>query len=82
MPNLRDRPNYRAPWSPGDLAQLARSVDSGLTISEIAKAMGRSQEAVRNRAALSGLLKKRPIGPRSRLYRAGSSHTSPSRSDS
>ena len=59
MPPLTDKPNYRNPWCEGDIAQLASLLRDGRSIPEIAERMGRSQEAVRNRAAKSGLLKPR-----------------------
>lgn len=66
MPNMSDQPNYRVRWSDEDLAQLAMSIKRGDTIRDIAKSMGRSQEAVRNRATAAGLMKKRVIGRRSK----------------
>lgn len=59
MPNLIDKPNYRVAWSQADLARMADMLASGGTIPEIAKAMGRSQEAVRNKATNAGLMKQR-----------------------
>ena len=59
MPNLADKPNYRAAWSQEDLAQLAVMLVGGHSIPEIARVMGRSQEAVRNRATVAGLMKRR-----------------------
>jgi hypothetical protein len=61
MPNLTYKPNYRLIWSQGDLARLKVMLAGGSTIPEIAKAMGCSQEAVRNRARTAGLLKKRVL---------------------
>jgi hypothetical protein len=59
MPNLTDKPNYRVLWSQEDLARMADMLAGGHTIPEIAKVMGRSQEAVRNRATSAGLMKQR-----------------------
>ena len=64
MPNLTDRPNYRVPWSQDDLARMTDMLSRGETIADIAKTMGRSQEAVRNRATAAGLMKKRMFRPR------------------
>jgi predicted transcriptional regulator len=69
MPNLADQPNYRVPWSETDLAELAAAIRRGDTIRDIARAMGRSQEAVRNRATSAGLMKKRVVGPLSKAAR-------------
>jgi hypothetical protein len=59
MQRLSDRPNYRGPWSQDDLDRLAEMIAAGSDVPEIADSMGRTQEAIRNRASKSGLLKKR-----------------------
>ena len=59
--NLSDQPNYRMPWEEGDLRQLAELIADGKPIKEIALEMGRTQEAVRNRAWKSGLLQRRRL---------------------
>ena len=59
MPNLADKPAYIATWSQEDLAQLAVMLVGGHSIPEIARVMGRSQEAVRNRVSVAGLMKHR-----------------------
>ena len=59
MPRITDRPNYAVPWSAKDLAIMTAQIKAGRTIPEVAKAMGRSQEAVRNRAWKAGLLPTR-----------------------
>ena len=59
--DLTTKPNYRAPWSEKDIAQVARLLRDGHTIPAIAELMGRSQEAVRNRAAKSGFLSPRAL---------------------
>lgn len=59
MPRITDRPNYAVPWSADDLAIMTAEIKAGRTIAEVAKAMGRSQEAVRNKAWKAGLLPSR-----------------------
>ena len=49
------------PWEEGDLRQLAELIADGKPIKEIALEMGRTQEAVRNRAWKSGLLQRRRL---------------------
>lgn len=70
MPGLTDRPNYRMPWSSNDVAKLKTMISSGKTMSEAAVALGRSQEAVRNKARVLGLLPDKPSYPVSRNARA------------
>ena len=57
---VSDRSNYRNPWTAGDIARLTEMLAGGSTIRDIADVMGRSQEAVRNRATIAGLMPKRP----------------------
>ena len=45
-------------WSDADLELLKVSLQEGRTIPDIAKMMGRSQEAVRGKAWKGGLLRK------------------------
>ena len=59
MPRIPDRPNYAARWTAEDQARVAAELKAGRTIPEIAKAMGRSQEAVRSKAWKAGLLPAR-----------------------
>lgn len=64
MPRLFDRPKY-ARWTPEEVAQLTKSLEAGESISAIAMALGRSQEAVRNKAWQRGTAKAE--GPQSRV---------------
>ena len=57
--DLSAKPNNRSRWSSDDYSKIAAMLSGGRTIPEIAKAVGRSQEAVINRAAKSGLVKPR-----------------------
>jgi len=59
VPRLRDRPNFKAPWTEEQIATLKRKLAAGETIREIAAEMGRSQEAVRGKAWKVGLLAER-----------------------
>ena len=59
MPRLFDWPNYARPWTPEEFTKLTALLGAGETIPDIAKEMGRSQEAVRNKAWKIGLLKPR-----------------------
>jgi hypothetical protein len=59
MPRLANLPNCAAPWTPEALGDLAEMLRAGQTIPEIAKIMGRSQEAIRNKAWRMGLLRSR-----------------------
>jgi hypothetical protein len=61
MPNLAEKPNNRAYWSPEDLMRMALMLARGDKIPDIAKVLGRSQEAVRNRATKEGLMKRRKL---------------------
>ena len=56
MTNLTNRPNYRAPWTAEDCQRLATLLQSNRSMFEVAKELGRSQEAVRNKAWKLGLL--------------------------
>ena len=58
MPRI-DRPNAQAPWTDQEFERLAELIRGGKSIPEIAVTLGRSQEAVRNRARLRGLLQPR-----------------------
>jgi transposase-like protein len=57
--DLTTKPNYRQPWSDEDLAQMVEMLRGGRSIRNIAGSLGRSQDAVRFRAA-----KKRLSAPR------------------
>jgi predicted transcriptional regulator len=59
MHRLTDRANFKSPWTDELLNQLAEMLAAGRTIPEIAKEMGRSQEAVRGKAWKHGLLTER-----------------------
>jgi hypothetical protein len=52
----------RGPWTDEDHANLRLRVSSGENVPQIAKAMGRTQEATRNRMQKLGLTAKRPTG--------------------
>ena len=69
MPPLGDRPNFNAPWTDELFAELEGHLKAGRTIPEIAKIMGRSQEAIRNKAWRRRLLPPRCTGGRSSLIR-------------
>ena len=56
MPPLSNKPNYRMPWAEADDEQLKAMLALGEGIPAIAKCLGRSQEAVRNRAWKRGIL--------------------------
>jgi predicted transcriptional regulator len=58
MPRLINKPNFKAPWTEEHYATLAEMVIAGRTIPEIAKAMGRSQESVRNKIWQRGLTQR------------------------
>ena len=60
--NIKVRSNRGALWSQKDLEQLAALIAQRKTIAEIANAMGRTQEGVRGKAQLLGLLKSRTRG--------------------
>ena len=62
--NVKIRSNRGAPWSQEDLEQLAALIAQRKTIAEIANAMGRTQEGVRGKAQLLGLLNSRRRGSR------------------
>jgi hypothetical protein len=64
---LFDRPNYAARWTDDQFQKLADMLSDGRPIPEIAKALGRSQEAVRNKAWQRGLLPPKTKKPRSSL---------------
>ena len=57
--NLKVRSNRGAPWSEDDLKRLAALIAQRKTIADIANVMGRTQEGVRGKAQLLGLLKSR-----------------------
>ena len=59
MLRLSNYRNYASRWTTEDFEQLAASVKEGRPIAEIAKSMGRSQEAVRSKAWQGGLLPPR-----------------------
>jgi hypothetical protein len=59
VPRLFNHRNYASPWTNEDFELLAASVKDGRPIAEIAKSMGRSQEAVRCKAWQGGLLPPR-----------------------
>ena len=61
MARLSDLSNSRSPWTEEDFARLRELLSAGQAIPEVAKAMGRSQEAVRNKAWQRGLLQRRPL---------------------
>ena len=63
MRHVYERPNYRSPWTADDISRLADLLATGNTIRDIADVMGRSQEAVRNRATTAGLMPKRARRP-------------------
>lgn len=48
------RVQRKLPWKPNELAELKAMIDAGRTIPEIARLVGRSQEATRARAAQNG----------------------------
>ena len=56
MPRMFDRPNYAVRWTDEQFEQLAEMLSGGRPIPEIAKVLGRSQEAVRNKAWQRALL--------------------------
>ncbi len=56
---LSEVPNTKAPWASADYALLIEMIQAGKSIQEIAQVMGRSQEAVRNKAQRRGLLSSR-----------------------
>jgi hypothetical protein len=56
MTRLTKKPNFRVPWTEEQFEALAAMLDDGKTVPEIAKVMGRSQEAVRAKAWVRGLL--------------------------
>ena len=56
---LFSKPNYAARWTSEDYDLLDTALKDGRPIAEIAKAMGRSQEAVRCKAWQGGLLPPR-----------------------
>jgi hypothetical protein len=51
--------NYRAPWTPADEQKLADALASGTPLTSIAKACGRTPQAIHNKARSLGLA----IGP-------------------
>jgi len=58
MPRLADRPNYAQRWTEDQSEQLTALLGAGRSMRDIPEALGRSQEAVRNRAWKMGLLKR------------------------
>jgi len=78
MPRITDRPNYAARWTPAEFEQLVAELKAGRTVPEIAKAMGRSQEAIRTKAWQAGLLpsRRRKSSPKADL-KAGSRDDAP-----
>ena len=54
-----ERINHSRPWHADDIEKLGDLLFRGKTIPQIARAMGRTQEAVRARASLLGMLPKR-----------------------
>ena len=56
---LSSKPNYATRWTLEDFDLLDTALKDGRPIAEIAKAMGRSQEAVRCKAWQGGLLPSR-----------------------
>jgi hypothetical protein len=63
MTRIFERPNYAVRWTTEDYDLVAAELRAGRTIPEIAKAMGRSQEAVRAKAWKAGLLPGRVRKP-------------------
>jgi hypothetical protein len=61
-----DPANNKSLWSSADYERLVEMYRAGEPIGEIAKAMGRSQEAVRNKARQRGLSQpnNRPLSGR------------------
>lgn len=53
------RPNHTKPWNVDDLERLKMLIGEGRSIPELAKVLGRSQEAVRTKANDLNLLPKR-----------------------
>lgn len=53
------RPNHTKPWNADDLDRLKLLIGEGRSIPELAKLLGRSQEAVRTKANDLDLLPKR-----------------------
>lgn len=53
--NTASRPNNGKRWDDADDRELTSRVAEGQFVPEIARAMGRSQEAVRTRANILGL---------------------------
>ena len=49
------RPSHRRPWAPEEDRLLASMIAEGEMIGPIAQVLGRTREAVRNRANLLGL---------------------------
>ena len=52
---MPDRERHRAVWDEPAETELRRRVAAGEFVPEIARAMGRSQEAIRTRANLLGI---------------------------
>jgi len=65
MMTILNRPNNGKRWDVEDDADLARRVAEGQFIPEIARGMGRSQEAIRTRANILGL----PVRSSARMRR-------------
>ena len=55
---LRNRSNHTKPWSAHDIDHMADLFRSGRTIKEVSDHLGRSQEAVRNKASSLDMLPK------------------------
>jgi hypothetical protein len=52
---MEDRPRHRAAWDAASENELRQRVAAGEFTPDIARAMGRSQEAIRTRANLLGI---------------------------
>lgn len=48
--SMNGRPSHGQPWDEDADSELRRLIDGGAMLPEIARAMGRTQEAVRSRA--------------------------------
>jgi hypothetical protein len=58
MFELRNRTNHTKPWHAEDIDQMAELLRSGSTIRDVSAHLGRTQEAVRNKARLLDMLPK------------------------
>ena len=59
MWSTRNLPSHTRPWNADDIDQMAELLALGHSIPEVAAKLGRTQEAVRNRARALDMLPKR-----------------------